>query len=176
MKTKKLSLDDLSGRFFLLKTSIWSWGRNYSSRDDKKWKISFVEQNFLPKMVLNVEKRILELKKWFEAIREENFEFWRLESDFEGRLEARFTNSTYMENVTSNDAVFLISLNFWGWFEVHFTDSTYMEFVIWAKKNRPNFFCGAKFRFKVKNPVYWIFQIHSSKEELFFIAQSKILC
>ena len=49
-------------------------------------------------------------------------------------MEAKFTNSTYMEFVSRRDAEFLIRTDFRGDFEVHFTDSTYMEFVIWAKK------------------------------------------
>ena len=49
-------------------------------------------------------------------------------------MEAKFTNSTYMEFVSRRYAEFLKRTDFGGDFEVHFTDSTYMEFVIWAKK------------------------------------------
>ena len=49
-------------------------------------------------------------------------------------MEAKFTNSTYMDFVSRRYAEFLIRTDFRGDFEVQFTDSTYMEFVIWAKK------------------------------------------
>ena len=72
-------------------------------------------------------------------------------------MEEKFTNSTYMEFVWRHNAEFLKRTDFGGDFEVHFTDSTYMEFVIWAKKIPSELSKGAKFQFKVKNPVYGIF-------------------
>ena len=76
----------------------------------------------------------MNVENGFEALESKNFAFGSLKTDFEGRLEENFTNSTYMENVWRHNAEFLICTDFRGDFEVQFTDSTYMEFVIWAKK------------------------------------------
>ena len=90
----------------------------------------------------------MNVENGFEALERKNFAFGSLKTDFEGRLEENFTNSTYMENVWRHNAEFLICTDFRGDFEVHFTDSTYMEFVKMAKKIRarlskgvsPNFY------------------------------------
>ena len=70
------------------------------------------------------------MKKWFEVLREEKFCFGASRTDFEGRLEENFTDSTYMENVWRHNAEFLIRTDFGGKFSEQITDSTYMEFVI----------------------------------------------
>ena len=70
------------------------------------------------------------MKNGLKSFARKNFGFGSLKTDFEGRLEAKFTKSAYMDFVWRHNAEFLKRTDFGGKFSEQITDSTYMGFVI----------------------------------------------